>query len=355
MTLQDGTATRDRGARAAARVRTASRRDTCADVAAHLRAHWSRVFCVPGKPVSHLAELASRAPGFEWSLNEKVAVEAAVGVSLAGHPVAVVVKHNGLALALDSLANAAVHGTAAPLVVLVGDDPDATSSTTTQDSRVLAEALTLPVLEPTLSGDVAGLLSLAARVSAAARTPVVVRLTPRVHTGCADLTEAPAVPVPAARIGGLPVRGDTDEVAHRLTKLGRVQHRRLTTLPRAAEGLAGTGTTRHCAASCGEAVVTVGAAGDALDDGDRRCRLAVSVAWPLPAGARAFADGHPATWVLEDGAPLVERQLRESAGTAVRGRLSGHLPPEGTLDRAMVRAALAGPAPDPGRLDAGGP
>lgn len=106
------------------------------------------VFKVPCAPISHLADLCNESGDVRWAINEKTAVEVAVGVSLSGHSACVELKHNGLLTAIDSLSNTASHSVDGPLVVVVNDDPDVLSSTVSVDSREIARAAGVPILLP---------------------------------------------------------------------------------------------------------------------------------------------------------------------------------------------------------------
>ncbi|MCE5339320.1 MAG: thiamine pyrophosphate-dependent enzyme [Methanomicrobiaceae archaeon] len=109
-----------------------------------LRLSADRCYAVPGYPISGLAERA----GAAITVNEKVALEYALGDSLAGRRAAVVVKHVGLNACADPLVHATAQGLRAGVVVVVGDDVRAVASDVTQDSRYYGEVARVPVLEP---------------------------------------------------------------------------------------------------------------------------------------------------------------------------------------------------------------
>ena len=107
----------------------------------------------PGNPSSEiigsLAEVAKDAGIYvEWSVNEKVALEAAAAASFAGVRSLVAMKHNGLNVVLDYLMGLALTGTNAGIVLVTCDDPGALSSTEEEDSRIVAKWANLPLLEP---------------------------------------------------------------------------------------------------------------------------------------------------------------------------------------------------------------
>ena len=107
----------------------------------------------PGTPSSEiigsLAEVAEDAGIYvEWSINEKVALEAAAAAAFAGVRSIVAMKQNGLSVALDYLMGLALTGTRAGIVLVTCDDPGALSSTEEEDSRIVAKWACLPLLEP---------------------------------------------------------------------------------------------------------------------------------------------------------------------------------------------------------------
>ncbi|MBR7825997.1 hypothetical protein KDK95_06745 [Actinospica sp. MGRD01-02] len=309
----------------------------CRHLAQALLRHIDRTSAVAGAPSTHVAEILAEhgAERFEWAVNEKSAVEEAVGLSAAGVRSAVVFKHNGLNIALDSLLNATVHSTGAAVLLVVGDDPDANGSTSVQDSRRLAEIAGVPVLEPTLLGDADHLVESAVELSEQAGVPVLIRITPTLHRDCSARPEAaPASPIRVPTRSPAP-RLDPD-VAHKLTKFGRHQRRFLVTAPliRSFVDRAGLILDR-CGGDCRTAVIAVG--GTAITAVEMNCCvLAVEATVPLPASVVAWAEAHDRTIVVEEPDPVAEQWLagRMADPGRLRGRLTGHLPLWGTVTRA---------------------
>lgn len=323
--------------------------DDCSTLAYALTRWFGTFFTVTGQPVTDLIDqvILSGARA-EVSINEKSAVEAAIGLTAAGGRACVIMKHCGLAYALDSLANAAVHGTGGPLLIVSGDDCDAAHSTRIFDSRELAEAAGLPVLDLALDGDVGGMIAAAVEESASVGIPVIVRVTDRLHSFCRGgfpATEPLLFPLDEPTI---PWRGVDTAVAHGLTKLGRHQRHRQVSVPQLLVLHAVPPMLdRSCGEGCDTGVVVSGAAVHLLPPGDY-CRLTVRAAWPLPADVAKFARQHRRTLVAEEPGPYLETRLRQAeAGQAglVLGRLTGHLPPEGSLSAEQVKAALDGAGP----------
>ena len=84
----------------------------------------------------------------DWSVNEKTAMEAAMGLSYVGKRALVCMKHVGLNVAADAFINAAITGINGGIVVLVADDPSMHSSQNEQDSRFYGKFALIPILEP---------------------------------------------------------------------------------------------------------------------------------------------------------------------------------------------------------------
>jgi TPP-dependent indolepyruvate ferredoxin oxidoreductase alpha subunit len=108
------------------------------------RSSADRFYAIPGHPVTVLARILSA----ELVVNEKVALEYALGESLEGRRTAVVVKNVGLNACADPLVNATTQGLRAGVVVVAGDDLEAKGSQNVQDSRYYGEIAQVPVLEP---------------------------------------------------------------------------------------------------------------------------------------------------------------------------------------------------------------
>lgn len=145
----------------------------------------------PGTPSTEITEYAEKifraeskldpaSRWAEWAPNEKVAVEAAIGASVAGSRAFSGMKHVGLNVAADPLFTASYTGVNGGLVIAVADDPGCHSSQNEQDSRHYAEAMKLPMLEPSDAQECLDYTRLAFELSEMFDTPVLLRLTTRV-------------------------------------------------------------------------------------------------------------------------------------------------------------------------------
>lgn len=115
----------------------------------------------------------------EWSPNEKVAMEVAIGASISGVRSMASMKHVGLNVAADPLYTIAYSGVNAGLVVVVADDPGMYSSQNEQDTRQIARAAQVPVLEPSDSYEAKEYMKLAFDLSEKYDTPIILRTTTR--------------------------------------------------------------------------------------------------------------------------------------------------------------------------------
>jgi len=116
----------------------------------------------------------------EWSINEKVALEAAIAIAWSGKRAAVVMKQVGLNVAADPLMSAAYTGTVGGLVVISCDDPGPHSSQTEQDTRAFAVFAKLPVLDPSSPEEARDMAAAAFELSEKHGIPVILRPSIRI-------------------------------------------------------------------------------------------------------------------------------------------------------------------------------
>ena len=135
----------------------------------------------PGTPSTEILENLSRFKDIyaEWSPNEKVAMEVAMGACYTGIRAMASMKHVGLNVASDAFMGASMTGVVGGLVVVCADDPQIHSSQNEQDNRHYARLAKVPMLEPTDSQEAYELMDWAFRISEEFDTPVLVRSTTR--------------------------------------------------------------------------------------------------------------------------------------------------------------------------------
>lgn len=320
---------------------------------AAIHAGLTAAYSYPGTPATEILEaLQHHAAGqgrplAMWCANEKTAYEAALGVSFAGKRSLVSMKHVGLNVAADPFLNSAIVSVNGGLVVAVADDPGMHSSQNEQDTRVYADFARTLCLEPADQQETYDMTREAFDLSERFHVPVVVRLVTRLAHSRA------VVEVGAARAensGGM-APDPTSWIL--LPSNARRQWRSL--LLRQPEMTAWSETCDRNALRLHPgrkdlAIITCGGArnyyAENLDDLDVHPPHLHIGAYPLPVEKiRTLVEDVAAVLVLEDGYPVVEARLRGILPGAleVRGKLSGHLPPDGELTPDIVRRALGLP------------
>ncbi len=136
----------------------------------------------PGTPATEMLEQLATYPDLytEWSVNEKVSLEVAIGASMMGARAFCAMKHVGLNVAADALMTLTLTGAEGGLVIAVADDIGLSSSQNEQDSRFWARFAHVPMLEPADSQEAYDMARYAYELSEEYRTPVLLRLTSRI-------------------------------------------------------------------------------------------------------------------------------------------------------------------------------
>ncbi|MCR5256439.1 MAG: indolepyruvate ferredoxin oxidoreductase subunit alpha [Acetatifactor sp.] len=135
----------------------------------------------PGTPSTEISENIVKYDEIyaEWAPNEKVATEVAIGASYAGVRSIVSMKMVGVNVASDPLYTAAYTGVNGGMVLVAADDPGLYSSQNEQDSRMVARAAMIPVVEPSDSNEAKEFTKYAFELSEKYDTPVMLRTTTR--------------------------------------------------------------------------------------------------------------------------------------------------------------------------------
>jgi indolepyruvate ferredoxin oxidoreductase alpha subunit len=292
----------------------------------------------PGTPSTEILEALAAYPASDvhaqWSTNEKVALDVAIGASFAGKRALAAMKHVGLNVAADSLLSQTYIGVNGGLVVAVADDPGIHSSQNEQDSRLYAQFAAVPVLEPSDAQEALEFTRWAYELSERFDTIVLLRTTTRLsHTRSVVVvgqrTEAPSrtfIENPAKNVM-IPghARGRHVAILERIEKLE--EYLRDAPVNRCEEGDRRFGiiTAGSCYPYVREVVpeATV---------------LKLGVSWPVSKDLlRAFSASVERVFVVEELEPVIERELRalgiDAAGKAFFPRV-GELSPE------VVRAGL---------------
>ncbi|MBO6171674.1 MAG: indolepyruvate ferredoxin oxidoreductase subunit alpha [Desulfovibrio sp.] len=293
------------------------------------------ISCYPGTPSSEVPDTFFHLGGegryrLEYSVNEKVAMEVAAGAALGGAMSLVTMKHVGLNVAADPLFTSVYTGLPGGMVVLTADDPGCHSSQNEQDNRTYARFAMLPCFEPASAQEAKDMTREAFRLARELQQPVMLRTTTRVShmRGPVEFDDLPApqpkvpftrnpgrfVPVPAVALKRHEALRDIMDRARRIAEGSRFNTLREPQTP-ARLGIIVSGVARDYLA-------------DALVAGgweDKARVLELGMTWPLPTERiSAFLRGCDRVLVLEEGEPLLERDVR-----ALAQRLDIRTPLEG--------------------------
>ncbi|MCT4660245.1 MAG: indolepyruvate ferredoxin oxidoreductase subunit alpha [Tissierellales bacterium] len=137
----------------------------------------------PGTPSTEILENISKYKEdiiAEWAPNEKVALESAIGSSMAGARSFASMKQVGLNVAADPLFSFAYTGSRGGIVILTADEPGIHSSQTEQDNRYYAKFAKIPMVEPSDSQECKDMVKAAIEISEKHNIPVLMRMTTRV-------------------------------------------------------------------------------------------------------------------------------------------------------------------------------
>ena len=136
----------------------------------------------PGTPSTEILENVAKFKDTvrcEWAVNEKVAMETAIGASMAGFRSLTAMKHVGLNVAMDPLMTFTYVGATGGMVIVSADDPGLHSSQNEQDNRNLAKFARAALLEPADSQEAYDMVLEAFEISEKFEVPVIIRLTTR--------------------------------------------------------------------------------------------------------------------------------------------------------------------------------
>lgn len=294
----------------------------------------------PGTPATEILETLSGLPGVyaEWSTNEKVALEAAFGASLAGRRAITAMKHVGLNVAADSLMTLGLVGAKAGLVIAVSDDIGFSSSQNEQDSRYWGRFVHLPVLEPADAAEAYGMARDAFSISERFQVPVLLRLTTRVSHVKRTLTTGEREAPDASRHG---YTRDVERWIITPNHVGkRLEVRAQRDAALAEESAASRWNVLERGTERALGFVVSGPAYHAVREAFPRASvLKLGFSHPLPlALARELAASVERVMVVEESEPLVEGELH-AAGIAAVGR--SWLPPHGEITAPALQRAAA--------------
>jgi indolepyruvate ferredoxin oxidoreductase alpha subunit len=295
----------------------------------------------PGTPSTEILENVSQYPEIycEWSPNEKVAFEVAMGATFEGARSLVAMKHVGLNVAADPFMSVSLIGAPGGLIVVSADDPGMHSSQNEQDNRYYAKFAGYPCLEPADSQESKDFVGNALTISSEFDVPVLFRMTTRIcHSKTAvKLGERKTYPVKGfqrdpKKFVVLPAHGRIRHpwAVERLKRLQAFSEQ--TPLNVIEEGNTDIG------------IVTNGVAYQYVKEVIPEASiLKLGMGFPLPFNKiRAFAKTVQKLFIVEELEPFIEEQLK-AEGIACEGKKYwtnlGELSPE-VVEKGFIDAGL---------------
>lgn len=292
----------------------------------------------PGTPSTEVSECIA---GYdevyaEWAPNEKVALEVAVGASIAGARSMACMKHVGVNVAADPMFTAAYTGVNGGLVILAADDPGMHSSQNEQDTRFYARSAHLPLLEPADSQEAKDFTKLAFELSEKYDTPVIVRTTTRLAHSQSFVETGDRVEVPLRDY----VKDVTKYTMMPSSAIGRhvvVEARE----KRLAEDVNGFGIVREEMRDDALGVVCSGVVYQYVREAlPEASVLKLGVVYPVALDkVKEFASKVKRLVVVEEPEPFIEDTLK-AAGIACEGKNIFSL--QGELSTAIIKEKLLG-------------
>lgn len=315
-----------------------------------LNAGLSGAYAYPGTPSTEILEYIQSHPltnergiHSHWSSNEKTAVEEALGMSFCGKRSIACMKHVGMNVAADPFVNSGMTGANGGLIIVAADDPSMHSSQNEQDSRFYGEFALLPILEPSNQQEAYDMAAYGFDLSEKFNIPVLLRLVTRLSHSRAvvETEETPRK------------QNDLHYPAHPkqwvlMPAVSRQRYKKLLEdykeFEKSSEdspfNMLKEGTDKRLG------IVTNGIAynyiNEVLPDGGDFSLLKISQ-YPIPTSKlEKLFDECDAVMVIEEGQPLIEKQLRGKLDRNGRiyGKLSGELPASGELTPDIVREGL---------------
>lgn len=291
----------------------------------------------PGTPSTEILESLGTysISHVEWSPNEKVALETAMGAAFGGARALAVMKHVGVNVAADPLFTLSYTGLRGGLVLVTADDPEMHSSQNEQDNRHYARFAKVPMLEPSDSQEAKDFTRLAFDLSERFDTPVMLRTTTRVsHSKSIVGLAEPSGPAVPPKLAKDPVKYVMLPANAR--KRHPVVEKRMENLARFAE------TFPENRIEWGEKKVGIITSGISYEYArevmPEASFLKLGMVYPLPKEMiKSFASQVEKLFVVEELDPFIEEQVR-ALGIEVAGKSS--FPLCGELNPSLVEKGL---------------
>lgn len=303
----------------------------------------------PGTPSTEILEnlAAYKEIRSEWAPNEKVALEAAIGASIAGVRSMASMKHVGLNVAADPLFTFSYTGVNGGMVVVTADEPGQHSSQNEQDNRNYAAAAKLPMFEPADSAEAKEMIKAAFAISEEYDAPVLIRMTTR---GChsKSILETEERSVPEAK----PYKKNVTKYLT-VPQYAREMRKKVAAREKALRSFSEQSPFNKVIGSGETGVIVSGTAYYFAKEifGDGAAYLKLGFTNPLPDKLIAsFCKDKKTVYVIEENDPIIENRVR-MLGIDCRGKDT--FPEYGELTPDVIRAAVFGDSLPSLEFDAG--
>jgi len=286
---------------------------------------------------------------FEYSTNEKVAMEVAAAAANCGVRSMCVMKHVGVNVAADALMTLAYVGVKGGMIVLTADDPYMFSSQNEQDNRYYAKLSGLPLVEPSSVEEAKELVAYAFEISEKLQEPVLFRTTTRINHSSAIVT--------LGNIEPPQTKGDFVKDPFNLVTVPAVSrklHVKLLENIEKAKGFSDASQYNFIAGNGKWGIVCNGVsynyASDAIKElniADKVRLLRVGFSYPMPEKIiKAFLKACEKVLVIEEGEPYMEEQIKafaqeEGLILPIRGKAKDLFSRLYEFDPAQVRENIA--------------
>lgn len=278
---------------------------------------------VPGFPITELMEAlnvidlglkSGDSMKHQWSVNEKVALEIALGSSVCGERSAVITKHVGMNVLADPLVSSTTHTIGAGVVIIAGDDPGAQKSQNEQDSRFFGLIAEVPVFDPDTPEAAYLSITEAYGLSEKIRAPIIIRITYRLLKSSGNITRK-SKSVSDAK---------PNKKIWLLTMLGKHQRFHGVAFPEMCEYVE-ISQLNTCKKKGEYGIISSGFPAALVEAviPESFSHLSLCAVNPLPLElVNRFIEEHERVLIVEETEPVIERQLAKK----VLGKLTGHMP-----------------------------
>ncbi len=286
---------------------------------------------------------------FEYSTNEKTALEMAAAAANCGVRSMCVMKHVGVNVAADALMTLAYIGVKAGLVILTADDPYMFSSQNEQDNRFYGKLSGLPILEPSSVAESREMTAEAFALSETLQEPVILRTTTRINHSTAVVSLGEITP---PKIRGGFVKDPFNYVT--VPAISRRLHVKLEKNMEQAAVLTDSSPRNFVDGKGAWGIICNGVSYNYVTDAVADLKIAEKVSvlrigfsHPMPAGVvKTFLQDKEMVLVVEEGEPYMEEAVKALAQEAsltlpIAGKGRTLFSRQGEFDPAMVRSVMA--------------